>query len=471
LASGTAPLVRWLDRRELAVSLTGFLFMVAFLAALTLAYVRHPIYGLYAYVADFYLHPPSRWWGQFLPDLRWSMLAAVVTLTAIVLRAPPDPGRQRWYATTPGKFMILFTAWFWLGGLWALDPAQHWPASVLMAKYLLVYFMVYRLIDTPAKTTTFLLLHVAGCFYLGYLAFGMSDGSGRLDGVGGPGIDDSNTLSMHLGTGVVAAAMLTLHLKDWRRYFCIAAIAFAMNAIVLTGSRGAFLALVAGGLMLLYLRPVAYKKMFYVFAALGVVLFARVASTQFWDRMQTVQVAAAGDEEEMDGSALSRYVMAKAQLDMATLYPLGAGHRGSEVLSPRYLAQEFMTTSGVRSSHNVFLTILVEQGVPGAIVFVCILVWTGRTLRRLKRETAVPNPTPDQITRAVHAAAIGGGLMVILIAGVFADFSKCEVQVWLMALLASMLQPASAPAAVAVTPAPTPGPVETFPLVRRSRVR
>ena len=58
------------------MSLTGMLFMVAFMAALTLALVRHPIYGLYAYVADFYLHPPSRWWGQFLPDMRWSMLAA-----------------------------------------------------------------------------------------------------------------------------------------------------------------------------------------------------------------------------------------------------------------------------------------------------------------------------------------------------------------------------------------------------------
>ncbi len=447
------------------MTLTGFVFMVAFLGALALALVRNPIYGLFAYIADFYLHPPSRWWGHYLPDLRWSMLAALVTLTAIVLRAPPDPGRQRWYATTPGKFMIVFTVWFWIGGLWALDPVQHWPEAVLVAKYLLVYFMVYRLIDTPGKTTAFLLLHIAGCFYLGILAYG-SDASERLDGVGGPGIDDSNTLSMHLDTGVVAAAMLVLHLKDWRRYFCIAAIAFAMNAIVLTGSRGAFLALIAGGFMLLYLRPVAYKKVFYVFAALGVLLFVRVASTQFWDRMQTVQVAAAGDQEVMDGSAASRYAMAAAQLDMATLYPLGAGHRGSEVLSPRYLPQEYLTTAGVRSSHNVFLTILVEQGVPGALIFFWILIWTGTVLRRLKRETAVPNPTPEQVTRAVHAAAIGAGLMVILVAGVFADFAKCEIQVWLMALLASMLQPAMVPSPVAVGPVAAPEPAARLPLAR-----
>jgi hypothetical protein len=434
------------------MTLTGLVFMVAFLGALVLALVRNPIYGLYAYIADFYVHPPSRWWGHFLPDLRWSMLAAAVTLIAIMLRAPPDQHRQRWYSTTPGKFWILFVIWFWIGGLWALDPSQHWPVAVLVAKYLLVYFMVYRLIDTPDKVTAFLLLHVAGCFYLGLLAYA-SDPSARLDGVGGPGIDDSNTLSMHLGTGVVAAAMLTLHLKGWRRYFCIVAIAFLMNAIVLTQSRGAFLALVAAGLMLFYLRPVAYRGTFYVFAALGVLLFFRVASTQFWERMNTVQVAAAGDDNAMDTSALSRYAMARAQLEMAKAYPLGAGQRGSEVLSPRYLAKEFMAQGekgGARSSHNVFLTLLVEQGVPGAVLFICVIVWTGQTLRRLKRETAVPSPTPEQVTRAVHAAAIGGGLTVVLIAGNFADFSKCEVQVWLMALLASLLQPASAAAVIGV---------------------
>jgi O-antigen ligase len=253
--------------------------------------------------------------------------------------------------------------------------------------------------------------------------------------------------------------MLTLHLKGWRRYFCIVAIAFSMNAIVLTESRGAFLALVAAGLMLFYLRPVAYKGMFYVFAVLGVLLFFRVASTQFWDRMNTVQVAAAGDDNEMDTSALSRYAMATAQLDMAKAYPLGAGHRGSEVLSPRFLAKEFMAQGvggGARSSHNVFLTVLVEQGIPGAVLFICVIVWTGQTLRRLKRETAVPSPSPEQVTRAVHAAAIGGGLTVVLIAGLFADFSKCEVQIWLMALLASLLQPASATAAIAVPGVATP---------------
>ena len=438
------------------MTLTGLIFLFGFLGLLGMALVRNPIYGLYAYVADFYLHPPSRWWGHFLPDLRWSMLAAMVTLTAIWIHSSRMPQRRlAWYATPAAKLMIAFTIWFWIGTLWALDKSVHIPTGVFLTKYLLVFYMVYRLVDTPAKVTNFLLLHVAGCLYLGMLAYG-SDPSSRLDGVGGPGIDDSNTLSMHLATGVVAGAMLVMHLKDWRRYFCIVALAFAMNAIVLTGSRGAFLALIAGGLVLYYLRPVAYKRMFYVFAVLGIALFLRMASTQFWQRMDTVSVAASGDAQAMDTSALSRIAMAKAQFQMFKAYPMGAGHRGSEVLSPKYLAAQFMTSAGVRSSHNVFLTTLVEQGIPGVILWFGFIGWTGASLRRLKRETATPNPTDEQKTRAVHAAAIGGALTVVLVAGVFADFSKCEVQIWMIALLASLVQPVAAATAIATKPAKVP---------------
>ena len=68
------------------MTLTGLVFMVGFMVLLLLALARDPIFGLFAYIAEFYLHPVSRWWGHFLPDLRWSMLAAIVTLFAILIR-------------------------------------------------------------------------------------------------------------------------------------------------------------------------------------------------------------------------------------------------------------------------------------------------------------------------------------------------------------------------------------------------
>ncbi len=240
---------------------------------------------------------------------------------------------------------------------------------------------------------------------------------------------------MHLGTGVVAGAMLVLHFKGWLKYLCVVAIAFAMNTIILTGSRGAFLALVAGGMMLVYLHPRAYRRTFYLYAALAVVLFGAIASKTFWERIHTVS-AAVDDTQQMDESAESRIVMARAQLEMAARYPMGAGHRGSEALSAQYLDTRSLPEGGARSSHNVVLTVLVEQGIPGLIMMLAMIGWVIRSLRKLKWQST---NRKDPLL-AVHAAAVGGALMVVLVGGVFAYFSKCEVQIWMFALLARLTQ-------------------------------
>src|SRR5690606_8888942 len=134
-------------------------------------------------------------------------------------------------------------------------------------------------------------------------------------------------------TGAIAGAMLALHLQlRWKVAVGIA-LAFVLNAVVLAGSRGAFLGLLAGGMALAIFRPAQYKRQFLVYGATGILMLGVLGSSQFWDRMKSVQAITADDPEEMDDSARSRLVMASAQLQMAALHPLGAGHRGSEVLS------------------------------------------------------------------------------------------------------------------------------------------
>jgi O-antigen ligase len=419
------------------MTLTGAAFLLAFFVGLGTALFRYPIVGLYTYIAVWYLHPPSRWWGATLPDLRWSFLAAGVTLLAIWLHAPRQPGRQPWFATTPGKVMTLFTLWFWVVSLWALDLSLHIPAAILVTKYVMVFYMVYRLVDTPAKVNAFLLVHITGCLYLGWLAYGVGAPDGRLDGVGGPGIDDSNTLGMHLATGVVVGAMLMLQSTGWRLGLCVVAIAFSLNALVLTGTRGAVIALVCAGLTLVYVKPRAYRGMFYLYGVLGALLLTYVASERFWDRMATTKAVASGKEDEMDFSAYSRIAMFNAQIEMAESYPLGSGQRGSEVLSSKYLAAKYLTATGARSSHNTFMTVLVEQGIPGAILFAMMVGWTANTLRKVARTGHAAQNT----MRNVHAAAIGGALTVVFIGGMFADFAQVEVQIWMFALLAALIQP------------------------------
>ncbi len=422
--------------------ISAAVFALAFFGCLVLAFTRHPVFGLYAYFASFYIHPPSRWWGAMLPDLRWAFLAGAVTIAAVFLHRQKLTSDHRiWMATVPGAALLAFVAWFWVQNLWALDTDSHFRASVQFTKYVVAFYLVYRLAQEEAAVRNILLLHVGGCFFLGLLcAFLGRDMGARLDGVGGPGIDDANTLGMYLATGVVVAATIVLGESGWRRIVAALAVPVMLNGLILTGSRGAFLGMVVGGAVLFLLRP---PRRTWVFIAAGIVGIAGAVSLmdqKFIDRMFTIK-AAALESEEMDSSAESRWVIIDAQFQMASAYPQGTGHRGTAALSPIYLDERWLTRASpdgpaARSSHNTFMTVLVEQGLLGAAIYVWIVAWGLLAVLRLRRwaRRGVPSAL------VMPAAACCTGIAVIWTAGQFTDYLIAEVQFWLFALLAASIE-------------------------------
>jgi hypothetical protein len=418
------------------MALTGLAFLLAYVSGLTLGLVYHPRYALYTYLAVFYLHPPSRWWGAFLPEIRWSLVAGIVALLA-TLRLPSARTPVKWLATTPARLFLVFTAWMWIQNLWALAGPEHLEASILFTKYLLLYYLLYRLLDTPDEARDVLLLHVMGCAYLGWLAY-LAPSVGRLEGVGGPGIDEANALGMFAGTGAICASMLILSERSWRRWVCVLAMPFILNTVVQSESRGSMLGLVAGGIVLFYLKPRGYRALFYVYAAIGAGLFGYLAQDVFWDRMSTMR-AGIDERQELDGSAENRVVLAKAQIQMFAAYPLGAGHRGTATLSPRYLEEKWLTTDAsgapaARSSHSTLLSALVEQGVPGIVIFSALLLWLAKSIKYLKKCTRPDSGVDGKLV--LYGASAAASLVLVFVAGVFTDYLKTEVQIWMFAILA-----------------------------------
>jgi hypothetical protein len=425
--------------------LTAAAFLIFYFGCAALALLKHPIYGLYLYLAVVYLHPPSRWWGQMLPDLRWSLLAAAVTLIAIFVKRGKLPPRLRpWYATVPGLAVITLVVWLWIQYPWALDQQLHHEAAVLYTKYIVSFYLVYRLVNRPADAANVLLVHVLGCAFLGVLCLLNEDArsGARLDGVGGPNLDDANSLGMFLATGVVVGGVLFLWQTGWRRLVVVLAMPFVLNGLVLTGSRGAFIGLLVAGFVLLFLRPPQRRWMFWGAAALGVVLAVKLMDEAFIERMFSIRDAAVRSEE-MDSSAESRWVLIEAQTRMAVRYPHGTGHRGTAVLSPQYLDSRWLTRGpgesaddAARASHNTFMTLLVEQGIPGALLYLWMSTWGALVVLRLK--LAIRRKLPlDLIAPATACAA---GIAVVWTAGQFADYLKAEVQIWLFAMLAVTLE-------------------------------
>lgn len=416
-------------------------FILLFACFSVLAFLRNPMYGLALYLATVYIHPPSRWWAYMLPDLRWAFIAGAVALAAVVVNsAKLDTGNRPWFRTVPGIALLLFVPWFWLQNFWALDP-RHFDQSVQFTKYFVAFYIVYRLASGPRQAADILLMHVAGCAFLGLLCLyaGRSFGA-RLDGVGGPGMDDANTLGMYLASGVVVGAVLLLTLQGWRRNALMLMVPLALNGVIYTGSRGAFLGLAAGGAVVFFLSPSQRRWLFWVFAALGIAAGAVLVDEKFIERMTTIRSAATASEDA-DASALSRFALIEAQAQMAARYPQGAGFRGTEVLSREYLDARWLSKNvdssrAARSSHNTFMTALVEQGIPGALLYGWLTLWGAMAIVRVK----VLQRRGISIDVTGPAAASCAGLMAIWAAGHFTDYLHAEVQIWLFALLAASLE-------------------------------
>ncbi len=423
--------------------ITASAFLIGFFLLVGAALCRHPIYGLYAYLATFYIHPPSRWWAQSLPDLRWAFLSAGVTLVAIVIhRSKLDMSRPS-ANTVPAIVLLLFIAYLWIQTTWALDADAHLQATIQFTKYAFVAYFLYRLADTPERIRDILLVHVVGCAVLGIMAHQSNNFvDGRLNGVGGPGIDDANSLGMFLGTGAVVTAAMVLMQRGWRQIVAIASAPFILNGIILASSRGAFLGVCAGGVVLMLLKPAKYRRVFWLLAVVGLIGAVSLMDQRFIDRMHTITSAVEGSEE-IDSSAQSRYELKNAQLKMFAEYPFGAGHKGTAFLSARFLDRRWLVgnpggegSEAARSSHNTFLTALVEQGVLGAVLYVALATWGVLTVRRLKR---AQRSDSDPLLAMLGAASCGA-LATVFVAGLFTDYLMAEVQVWMFALLLALLQ-------------------------------
>lgn len=437
--------------------ISAILFVIVFTAAIVLALFRHPIYGLGAYLLGFYGFPPGRWWWVGMPDIRWLMIAALVTFIA-VLRFERKPGQPPWYSNTAMVLLFLFTVWLWIQQAWALDPTTHNYFATTYTKFLIFFFLMYRILQDEESVKLFSLAHVLGCAYYAWLAYNVT-GGGRIQDIGGPNMEGTSAFSAHATTGLILGGILLFQTRGAVRVGLLVCLAFILNGIILTQSRGAFLGLIAGGLVVLYLCPPKKKLKMYAAAVLASVLFLMLASEAFWQRMESI-FHAVEQTEEMDGSAEGRWLLIDAQWKMFALNPVtGSGHRGTAVLSPRYLSEEWLVRSGGRSSHNTFMSLIVEQGIVGSALYGMLMLWAMYRLVRMKALDRYGLPP----SLGLYRAAIGGALANMAVAGMFFDALRLEVTIWFVILLVIVSQLANEAIAKVEQGAPVAAPEETGP--------
>lgn len=329
-----------------------------------------------------------------------------------------------------GGLLLLLTLWMWLQTLWAVNTEFAIEGAVLFSKYVALYWIVYRLVRDIKGVEYIGWAHVLGCVMWGWIAY-TTDVHGRFETPLGPGVDDSNVLGFHLVTGLAFAGMMFIGATDKRRWIAFVAIPLILNAVILTASRSAIIGLVAGGLGCLLFAGRVYRWRLYAAASLGLVLILLLARDDlFWQRAGMIPVIE--EQEDLDASSQARIEAFKGEWRMFLDYPFGAGHRGNEVLSPDYINSAVLTREGVRSAHNTVMAVLVDQGIPGIVLFGLLQLWLLAKLFRLRRIDR-----HGMISGlATFRGAVAGGLFAFWACGLFLNLFKAEVFIWLMGLVA-----------------------------------
>ncbi|MSQ69349.1 MAG: putative O-glycosylation ligase, exosortase A system-associated [Gammaproteobacteria bacterium] len=152
--------------------------------------------------------------------------------------------------------------------------------------------------------------------------------------------------------------------QPWARWGLYASAMLSFVAVVGTQSRGAFVGMAVMGLMM-FLK-VRRKLLPLVFAVGFIALLPMIAPQAWFDRMHTIQ------NYEQDASAMGRIGAWKKSIEIAGERLTGGGFR--------YLAYGYE-----HDAHSIYFQVLAEEGYPGLLLFLAILVLAWRRGSRIQR--------------------------------------------------------------------------------------
>jgi O-antigen ligase len=357
---------------------TNWILIVALLVLpIAVLRPRELCLGVYAFLLPFDALSGVGPEGLTLTLMAGAALTAVLLGTAMLKREFHRPPRQAlWWA--------LFVAWAAVTVLWALDwqiAVSRLPTSVSL---ILLYFVVLSTNISRKELRTVSLFAVAGAcaaafatifqFYGGGLYQTGARGSIRALGTSA----DPNYLAASLLLPLSLAVHGFLSPRRWLpRLGWLVVAAILVFGILVTGSRGAMVAVAVMILFYMYTRQVS-RRMTIPLVAIFVAL-AFFLPDAFFTRMQnTLNTGGAGRTVIWQGGLVA---FERHGLVGAGLSNFSNAYRENVGIAPLYNGHYVM------EPHNIYLAVAVETGLVGLILLLIAVVGQLRAASRCRKET------------------------------------------------------------------------------------
>lgn len=399
--------------------------------------MQTPFWGVLLYYTLSVLRPQHLWDWALDGSIRWSFLAAMITLISFWLHLSRLVTRSAFNGMV--TLILLYALLVMFSTITAFNPqiAQGW--AIEYAKIMVIAVIASMVIEHFWQVK---LLALMVLLMLGYIAWEINFlyffQGGRLNifhyGYGGL---DNNGAGLLLAMGIPFAYCFALSpVKGWRRWGTVAAAGLGLvmiHAVMMTYSRGAMLAASVGIIWVLVHHRPRWQA---AGATIGLVVVLTVmAGPQIRERLLSTT------NFKTDASAQSRLVSWSAAWQIAWENPvLGKGIRNSNQYT-----HNFGADYQGRTIHNQYLQIAADTGIPAAALYLLMLgfgLWNYRKARMMCRDAIDSAPDDEAIRRIQHASRIclaaQASLVIFIFDGMFLSLEMFEPP-WLLLVMAGVL--------------------------------
>lgn len=395
-----------------------------------------------------------------------AMAAALITLPLErrPLRLPPVV-----------YWTIALLGWAFVGWTTTSYPDIVWGRLTDFAKIVGVILVAVNVLTTRARLRLFLLA------FLGYFALYPVRGAlvtyfAYGGGVGGRAAwnysysNPNDLAGMCLLVFSLAMGMLVTDRRQWIRVCAFAGVIVLPLVILLTQSRGAFIAMLA--IVAIACKGYWRRGKTVLWAGVALLILAFATPDSVWRRLGTIRDVtseeSAGQADD-EGSARQRMEIWKVAATIFRENPVtgvGMGAYSKEHYLTSQRPSFDRTAMGARDTHSTYLNLLAETGLPGLLLFFAVLGTTVLDAERVRRRAKTVDPSG-----ALQLFYLELGLLGYLVAGIWGSYGQLVLTYLHVAVIYVTTRTIESRLAPAVVPVPRgqrqPTPRMTHAAVRR----
>lgn len=264
---------------------------------------------------------------------------------------------------------LLFLAWSSCSLLWTADPDTGIAAVLTIAQLVLLYLMSSSLIDSIQKLRAVMGSYIAGASVAAIMAILRVYEAGFATRASVSILQDPNHFARAISVGLILAAYLACTCRGYQRYLYLTSCFLMVWGVLLSGSRGAWLAVLAS----IVACGLYTKRKIFKITLITTILIALLFHNVILSAMPPLIADRVVSMDNLAERGSGRLDIWMVGLEMVKENWLaGVGINGFLTSYNDYIfksADEIRDRGEMRDAHNSFLCLLAELGLLGFLLF------------------------------------------------------------------------------------------------------